>query len=209
MLTSQDINNTLPETILTDVSIIVSPSDPNDPDSSPLEEEFIIPVASLPTNEPGTAYVAFKNTSGLAYPTCSFSNTLKFTSKEIDPSTGEPEEGGYEDEYQIEDLELGGTDYVVPAFAGSWEAVWDETGAGAGDEATVTLELGNAKNISGMVIWKAVSSSVLTNVQRLLHSSSACSSYSPSMAAMWRCRIRRIRSNCMVRLSRTERLRCR
>jgi hypothetical protein len=47
---------------------------------------------------------------------------------------------------------------VVPAFAGSWEAVWDETGAGdGGDEATVTLVLGNVKNISGMLLFKLVS----------------------------------------------------
>jgi coatomer subunit gamma len=118
----------------------------------PLEEEFLIPIATLPTNQPGTAYLAFKNTSGLTYPTCSFTDiVVKFTSKEIDPSTGEPEDGGYEDSYQIEDFELGPTDYVVPAFAGSWEAVWDETGAGGGDEATVTLELGSAKNIAGKV----------------------------------------------------------
>jgi len=108
----------------------------------------LIPVASLPTNEPGTAYVAFKNVSGEKYPVCSFTNILKFTSKEIDPSTGEPDSSGYDDEYQVEDLELGGTDYVVPAFAGSFGAVWDSLAEG--DEATETLVLSNAKDISGI-----------------------------------------------------------
>jgi coatomer subunit gamma len=126
---------------------LVTPSDPNDPETTPLEEDFLIPIASLPTNQPGVAYVAFKNVSGATYPTCSFTNIVKFTSKEIDPSTGEPEDTGYDDEYQIEDLELGGTDYVVPAFAGSWEGVWDESAGG--DEATETLVLSSVKSIAG------------------------------------------------------------
>jgi coatomer subunit gamma len=135
---------------LTDVSILSTPAgaDPEDPDSAPpLEEEFLIPISSLPTNEPGTAYVAFKIVSGEKYPSASFTNILKFTSKEIDPSTGEPEETGYDDEYQIEDLELGGTDWVLPAFAGSWEDVWDSSSGG--DEATETLVLSGAKDIPG------------------------------------------------------------
>ena len=50
-----------------------------------------------------------------------------------------------EDEYQVEDLELTGSDYIVPAFAGSFDNIWnslDNT-----DEAEETLQLGNAKSI--------------------------------------------------------------
>jgi coatomer protein complex subunit gamma len=120
----------------------------DDPDeAAPLEEDFLIPVTQLNTNEPGTVYVAFKNTSGSPYPACTFSNILKFTSKDVDPSTGEPEETSYEDEYQVEDLDLGGSDFVVPAFAGSWEGVWD--GASGGDEASETLVLSGTKTIAG------------------------------------------------------------
>jgi coatomer protein complex subunit gamma len=129
------------------VSILSTAQEPEDESAIPLEEDFLIPVASLPTNEPGTAYVAFKNVSGSQYPVCSFTNTLKFTSKEIDPSTGQPDDTGYDDEYEIEDLDVGGTDYVLPAFAGSWEVVWSDTAGG--DEATETLVLSNAKDISG------------------------------------------------------------
>jgi coatomer subunit gamma len=146
----QDITNTLPDTVLTDVSIISTPTDPNDADSTPpLEEDFLIPVTRLNTNEPGTVYVAFKNTSGQPYPACNFTNILKFTSKEIDPSTGEPEESGYDDEYQIEDLDLGGADWVLPAFAGSWDGVWDSVSSG--DEASETLVLGGSKGITEAV----------------------------------------------------------
>ena len=33
--------------------------------------------------------------------TCTFTNTLKFMVKDCDPSTGEPDEEGYEDEYVV------------------------------------------------------------------------------------------------------------
>jgi coatomer subunit gamma len=140
-----DIKNTLPDTVLEDVSVVAAPSD----EDESLEEDFIVPCPKIPTNEPGIVYVAFKKTDGeQSFPTTSFTNVLKFTSKEIDPSTGEPEASGYEDEYQVEDLELSGSDYVVPAFAGSFDHVWEQTGAN-GEEASETFQLSNVKSIAG------------------------------------------------------------
>lgn len=140
-----DIKNTLPDTVLEDVSVVATPSE----EDEVLEEDFIVPLPKLATNEPGVVYVAFKKLGGEhSFPVTSFTNVLKFTSKEIDPTTGEPEESGYEDEYQVEDLELTGSDYVIPAFAGSFDHVWEQTGAN-GEEASETLQLGNVKGISG------------------------------------------------------------
>jgi len=139
-----EIKNTLPDTILEDVSVVAAPSE-----EDVLEEDFIVPAPKLVTNEPGIVYVAFKKVGGeKSFPVTSFTNNLKFTSKEIDPTTGEPEEGGYEDEYQVEDLDLTGSDYVIPAFAGSFDHVWEQTGAN-GEEASETLQLSNVKGISG------------------------------------------------------------
>lgn len=141
-----DIKNTLPDTVILDVQMVVSPEDDGDVQ---LEEEFIIPAPKLATDEPGTVYVSFKRLETESqYIAASFTNVLKFTTKEIDPSTGEPEEGeGYEDEYQVEDLDLNGADYVVPAYAGSFENVWEQSN---GDSAVETLQLGNIKSIGGM-----------------------------------------------------------
>ena len=36
--------------------------------------------------------------------TCTFTNTLKFVVKDCDPSTGEPDDEGYEDEYVVSKL---------------------------------------------------------------------------------------------------------
>ena len=54
----------------------------------------------------------------------SFACTLKFVSKGVDPSTGEPEEEGYEDEYQVEEIELSASDYIVPSYA-TFGSEWD------------------------------------------------------------------------------------
>lgn len=140
-----DIKNTLPDTVLENVTVIATPSE-----DDVLEDDFIIPAPKLSPNEPGVVYVAFKKLGGEhSVPIASFTNNLKFTSKEIDPTTGEPEEEGYEDEYQVEDLELTGSDYVIPTFAGSFDHVWEQTGAN-GEEESETLQLSNMKGITGM-----------------------------------------------------------
>lgn len=156
-----DITNTLEQTVLTDVTVA---SIPSDEEESGLEEDFIIPAAALKTNEPGVVYVAFKNTSA-TFAALSFSNTLKFTSKEIDPTTNEPEETGYDDEYQVEDLDLGGADYVVPAYAGSFDNVWEQSN---GDEASETLQLSNMKSIAGKHCQVHRQIDILTRSQKLL-----------------------------------------
>lgn len=139
-----EVKNTLPDTVLEDVSVVATPSEEEE-----LEEDFIIPAAKLATDEPGTIYVSFKKSNGEAsFPASSFTNVLKFTTKEIDPTTGEPEESGYDDEYQVEDLELNGSDYVVPAFAGNFNHIWEQVGA-SGEEAEETLQLSGVKSIAG------------------------------------------------------------
>lgn len=141
-----DIKNTLDQTVLENVTVLTSPSEDEEPS---LEEEFIIPATALKTNEPGVVYVAFKKLGGeQSFPTTTFSNVLKFTSKEVDPTTGEPEESGYEDEYEVENLELTGADFVLPAFAGSFDHIWEGTGAN-GEEASETLQLATIKSIAG------------------------------------------------------------
>ncbi|KAF1814479.1 putative coatomer subunit gamma [Eremomyces bilateralis CBS 781.70] len=140
-----EVKNTLPDTVLCDVTVVSTPSE-EDGDVA-LEEEFIIPAASLQTNEPGTIYVSFKRLDDTTpFLATSFTNVLKFTSKEIDPTTKEAEEPGYEDEYQVEDLELAGGDYVVPAYAGNFDVIWGQVDGH--DSAVETLQLSNAKSIA-------------------------------------------------------------
>jgi coatomer protein complex subunit gamma len=127
-----ELKNTLPDTVLENVSVIATPSEDEE-----LEEDFIIPAAKLVTDEPGTVYVSFKKVNGEgAFVASTFSNVLK------------PEETGYDDEYEVEALELTGSDYVLPAFAGNFNHIWEQVGA-SGEEAEETLQLSSVKSIAG------------------------------------------------------------
>lgn len=139
-----EVKNTLPDTVLENVSVVASPSDEEE-----LEEVFIIQAEKLATNEPGNVYVAFRKVNGQAsLPVSTFSNVLKFTSKEIDPSTGEPEETGYDDEYEVSEFDLSGSDYVIPTYASNFNHLWEQVGA-SGEEAEETLQLSSMKSIAG------------------------------------------------------------
>lgn len=139
-----EVKNTLPATVLENVSVVASPSDEE------LAEVFIIPADKLATDEPGKIYVAFAKAGGEgAMPVSTFSNVLRFTSKEIDPTTGEPEEEGYDDEYEVAEFDLAGSDYLIPTFAGNFNHIWEQVGA-AGEEAEETVQLGGMKSIAGM-----------------------------------------------------------
>ncbi|KAI3398601.1 hypothetical protein diail_8949 [Diaporthe ilicicola] len=138
-----DITNTLDSIVLENVSVLAGPSDEEE-----LEEVFIIEAEKLLQNEPGKVYVAFKKAGGEdSLPIVSFTNTLKFTSKEIDPSTNEPEESGYDDEYEVAEFDLAGSDYVIPTYASNFAHLWEQVGA-SGEEAEETLQLSGMKSIA-------------------------------------------------------------
>jgi len=90
-----DIKNTLADYVLGDVSVLcnVNPTDAGE-DSGLEDDGFLIPVAQLKSEETGSVYVSFSRPAEPAFVAAAFANTLKFTLKEVDPATGEPEEGG-------------------------------------------------------------------------------------------------------------------
>ncbi|ODA78658.1 hypothetical protein RJ55_06040 [Drechmeria coniospora] len=138
-----EVTNTLPDTVLEKVSVVATPVEEDE-----LEEDFIIEAEKLGTDEPGKVYVAFKKANGDgSLPATAISNVLKFTSKEMDPTTGEPEESGYEDEYEVSEFELTGSDYVIPTFASNFNHLWEQIGA-SGEEAEETLQLSGMKSIA-------------------------------------------------------------
>ncbi|KAF8079051.1 coatomer subunit gamma [Lyophyllum atratum] len=114
-----NVSNTLPDTVLEDVYVFMQPQT----EEGGLTEDFIMPLGSLTAaNSPNIVYVSF--TKNEPYVLASFGCTLKFKSKELDPSTGEPEEEGYEDEYQLEEVELSAPDYIVPNYV-TFGSEWD------------------------------------------------------------------------------------
>lgn len=128
--------------MLEQVSVIMQPSE-----DSGLAEDFIIPLPSLSAvTSPGIVYVSFTRETPEEYATASFQCTLKFVSKELDPSTGEPEDEGYEDEYQLEEVELGAGDYIVPSYL-TFSSEWDRLRSGA--TATETFALSAMESLKG------------------------------------------------------------
>jgi coatomer protein complex subunit gamma len=133
--------------VLEQVSVIMSPQS----EDYGLTEDFIIPLPSLTaSSSPGIVYVSFTRESPQEYALASFQCLLKFVSKELDPSTGEPEEEGYEDEYQLEEVELSaGGDYIVPSYT-AFSAEWDRLRGGA--TATETFALSAMDSLKGWQI---------------------------------------------------------
>jgi len=139
-----NVSNTMPDTILEQVSVIMQPSE-----DSGLTEDFIIPLSTLSSrNSPGIVYVSFTRNAPGDYATASFQCVLKFISKEVDPSTGEPEAEGYEDEYQLEEVELAaGGDYIIPSYL-NFSSEWDRLRTGA--SMTETFTLSSMESIKGV-----------------------------------------------------------
>ncbi|ONM52164.1 Coatomer subunit gamma [Zea mays] len=117
--------NTIPEQLLEQVIVLVDASEADE-----FLEVASKPLESLPYDSPGQTFVAFENPEGVIA-TGKFSNILKFFVKEVDPSTGEAEDDGVEDEYQLEDLEIVSADYMlkvgVSNFRNAWENMDPET----------------------------------------------------------------------------------
>ncbi|KAJ3128254.1 coatomer subunit gamma [Nowakowskiella sp. JEL0407] len=140
--------NTLQEQILENVTIQMSLEAAEDESASQLLLETVIPAPVLTYEAEGVIYVVYKRPNGIC-PIATFSNMLKYTVKEIDPSTNEPQEDGYEDEYSLEDVELQPSDYVSSAFIVDFPRAWDELGDE--NEVVETYELTAVPNIKTAV----------------------------------------------------------
>lgn len=133
-----NVTNTLSEVVLDNVAVVVGGLE-----DAGLSEDFILPVASLSQSSPsGKVYVSLSRTGGPdEYPQGQLSATLRFTTKEVDPSTGEAEEEGFEDSYEIEALDLGVADYVDARFC-DFAREWKEPqSVGLVSESTETYSL--------------------------------------------------------------------
>jgi len=111
--------------------------------------ESVVPLASLPYGAPGACYALVKRPTD-AFPTGVLRTTLKFITKEFDASTGQIDDGaGYEDEYQLEDLDVSTSDYVQGTFVANFKEKWEEIG----DEFEVveTYSLTTMKSLQGAV----------------------------------------------------------
>ncbi|MBA0854516.1 hypothetical protein Goshw_001045, partial [Gossypium schwendimanii] len=115
-------SNTIPEQLLENVTVIVDASEAEE-----FAEVYSKPLRQLPYDSPGQTFVAFEKPEGVSA-VGKFSNMLRFIVKEVDPSTGEVEDDGVEDEYQLEDLELVAADYMLKVGVSNFRNAWESMG---------------------------------------------------------------------------------
>ncbi|KAL4303449.1 hypothetical protein GQ457_10G021370 [Hibiscus cannabinus] len=115
--------NTIPEQLLENVTVIVDASEAEE-----FAEVASKPLRSLPYDSPGQTFVAFEKPEGIPA-VGKFSNMLRFIVKEVDPSTGEAEDDGVEDEYQLEELEVVAADYMLKVGVSNFRNAWESMGA--------------------------------------------------------------------------------
>ncbi|KAL0384099.1 UNVERIFIED_CONTAM: Coatomer subunit gamma-2 [Sesamum radiatum] len=104
------------------VTVIVDASDAEE-----FSEVGTKPLRSLPYDTPGQTFVAFEKPEGVPA-VGKFSNVLRFTVKEVDPSSGEAEDDGVEDEYQLEDFEVVAADYILKVGVSNFKNAWESLG---------------------------------------------------------------------------------
>ncbi|KAL6211579.1 hypothetical protein ACLB2K_016803 [Fragaria x ananassa] len=114
--------NTIPEQLLENVIVAVDASEAED-----FTEAGSKPLRSLPYDTPGQTFLAFEKPEGVPA-VGKFSNTLRFIVKEVDPITGEAEEDGVEDEYQLEDLDVVAADYILKEQVHNFRHAWENMG---------------------------------------------------------------------------------
>jgi len=116
-----DCNNTLEDQLLENVSVKVEIED------GEFEVVDEIPLESLPYDTIGTTYVIIQKEPE-SNPVGTLSCTLKFTAKEIDTASGDVDENGYEDEYQLEEIEITIADYMAAWTCPNPQGLWEELG---------------------------------------------------------------------------------
>ncbi|KAK8403505.1 hypothetical protein O3P69_000520 [Scylla paramamosain] len=117
-----DCTNTLNDQLLESVSVVV--------DGEGWVVQTSLPCASLPYSQPGSCYILLPIPEDIMSTTGTLSATLKFTVRDCDPATGEPDtDEGYEDDYTLEDVEITVADHVQRAARSNFAAGWEELGA--------------------------------------------------------------------------------
>ncbi|KAG2217384.1 hypothetical protein INT45_005268 [Circinella minor] len=131
--------NTLNDQLLENVQMIMQP----EMDDMGLTQIAEIPADKLEYNVPSAIYVAFEQEECAIG---SFTCTLKFDVKDCDPTTGEPDPEGYDDEYQVEDAEVLMGDYIRPTYISNFSEEWDQVVTSEAIE-TFALDMDKAPNL--------------------------------------------------------------
>lgn len=125
--------NTLAEAVLEDASVEMEC-----PDGFVLEST--VPAARIMCGSPAHIFAVVRLPSGAEQAiTGIFANTLKYTMKECDTTTGAISERGQPDEYALEEVELVLADHIRPVPVPNFGDAWEELGEQGQVEETFLL----------------------------------------------------------------------
>jgi coatomer subunit gamma len=116
--------NTLEDQLLENVVIMVDTVD-----CTGVGSMTLVPIAKLAYGQPGRTYAAMERTNDGEYPLGTLGCVMKYTVKEVDSTTGEPDLEGFADEYPLDSFDLTIAHLMAkPAelpssFKNAWEAL--------------------------------------------------------------------------------------
>ena len=119
------LNNTLEDQLLEQVTIAV---DLTNTPGLVLDSE--LKCESLPYGTPADCFVCLRRVEGV--PVGSMACTLKYIVKDVEPGKEpDPSETGYDDQYNLEELELAAADFMKPLAVVDFREAWSTVGADA------------------------------------------------------------------------------
>ena len=147
MLLQFHLANTLEDQLLENVRVAMDLSG-----IPGLELDSELHCDSLPYGQSSSSYTALRFLSGV--PVGSIACTLIFNVKDVDPARGEPDkdDAGYQDEYQLEELELVAADFMRQVSTNDFRTDWDKVGGANEVVETFSLSYFSLKHAMDAVI---------------------------------------------------------
>lgn len=140
--------NTVDDQLLTNVSVDFQ-MEPEDA----WKVHSIVPLDRLPYNETGSCYVCIEHIGEeMDYPIVQVVNELKFKLHEVNPSTGQEEDEGFDEEYRMEDFELSASDLMARVRVQDFRAAWEHIGDQAEAREQYALQFKNLSEAVSTVI---------------------------------------------------------
>jgi len=134
-----DCRNTLSDQLLEHVSVELEVQD-EDGAGAGWAVEKTIPLEKLPYGQEGGKIYCLVSLPDDGHVTGTFTATLKFQVKDVDPTTGEPEsEDHYGDTYVLEDVEIAVSDHIQRVTKANFAAAWEQLGAEHENEESFSL----------------------------------------------------------------------
>lgn len=120
------IRNTVSEVILDRAAVAMSPSD-----SAVWRHVVTIAAQKVREGTPATAFVAFQRSPEAgAGSSGSFACELRFTSREVDPATGEVVGDATPESFPLDSVDITPADYVNPTAVSDFRSSWEAVGRG-------------------------------------------------------------------------------